>query len=77
MNETKTMIVASVVFLVCAYAVLWALGLFSGLGFHGTIAAVLGVLLASGVGIALMGLLFHSNRSRRDRDVYEQTRKHG
>lgn len=77
MNETKTMVVASVVILVCAYALLWGLGLFSGLGFHGTIAAILGVLLASGVGIALMGLLFYSNRSRRDRDVYEQTRKHG
>ncbi|WP_333793232.1 hypothetical protein [Hyphomicrobium sp.] len=77
MNETKTMIVASVVILVCAYALLWALGLFSGLGFHGTIAAILGVLLASGVGIALMGLLFYSSRSRRDRDVYEQTKKHG
>ena len=51
------------------YGVLWALGVFSNLGFHGTIAAVLGVLLASLIGIGLMGLLFYSDQSGYDASV--------
>ncbi len=55
--------------LCAAYAVLWALGVFSGLGFHGTIAAVLGVALTSILAVVLMGLVFFSQNSGHDADV--------
>ncbi len=75
MSETVRMAVISLIALAIAYAVLWYAGLFSGLGFHGTIAAVLGVLLASGIGVALMALLFHSNRSHHDQDVHDSAKR--
>lgn len=59
----------SVGLLGAAYAVLWALGAFSGLGFHGTVAAVLGVALTSILAIVLMGLVFFSQNSGHDADV--------
>lgn len=39
---------------------------FFGLSFHGTVAAVLGVFLATTIGVGLMALLFHTDRSRHD-----------
>ncbi len=72
-RETQRLIVVSALLFVGAYGLLWSLGLFQDLGLHGTIAAVLGVLLTTVVGTALMALMFHSNRSGHDRDVYEQT----
>lgn len=61
----------SAALLCAAYAVLWALGVFSGLGFHGTIAAVLGIALASVLAIVLMGLLFFSEHSGHDDEVHD------
>jgi hypothetical protein len=52
------------------YGLMWALGLFSGLGVHGTIAAVLGVFLTTAIGMALMALIFYSNRSGFDASVH-------
>ena len=37
-----------------------------GLGVHGWIAFTLGVVVTSALGVALMALVFHSNRSGRD-----------
>ena len=75
MSETVKMAVISLLALAVAYAILWYFGLFSGMGFHGTIAAVLGVLLASGIGVGLMALLFHSNRNHHDQQVHDSTRR--
>jgi Co/Zn/Cd efflux system component len=74
MNNTRSMIVLSVLGFLVGYVVLWLLGLFSGLGTHGTIAAILGAFLASVIGVGLMALIFYSNRSHHDRDIYEQSR---
>lgn len=79
MRETLRMAAATLSVFAAAYLLLWYLGLFSGLGFHGTIAAVLGVLLATIVGTGLMALLFHSNRTRHDQQVHDamkRTRSH-
>ncbi len=77
MRETIRMVVAALSVFAAAYALLWYLGLFSGLGFHGTIAAVLGVLLTTLVGTGLMALLFHSNRTRHDRRVHDAMKRRG
>lgn len=61
--------------LCAAYVVLWALGVFSGLGFHGTIAAVLGVALTSILAVILMGLVFFSQNSGHDADVDRASNK--
>lgn len=74
MKQTKTLIVTSTVLVLAASMLLWGLGLFSGLDAQGTVAAVIGIFLSSAVGIALMALMFHSP-SRRDREVYEQTKR--
>lgn len=75
MRETIRMAVTAFLLFAIAYAVLWYLGVFSGLGFHGTIAAVLGVILATTIGVGLMALLFHSDRSRHDQQVHDSTKK--
>lgn len=80
MRETFRMAVAALLLLAAAYAVLWYAGLFSGLSFHGTIAAVLGIFLATTIGVGLMALLFHSDRSRHDQQVHDsatQSKKQG
>lgn len=64
----------SAVLLCAAYAVLWALGVFNDLGFHGTIAAVLGIALTSILAIALMGLVFFSQNSGHDAEVDQATK---
>ena len=66
MNQTRTMILTSTAFLAVGYGVMWYFGIFEGLGFHGTIAAILGVVLTSAVGVALMTLLFRSSRGHCD-----------
>jgi fatty acid desaturase len=63
----------SVALLCAAYAVLWLLGVFGGLGFHGTIAAVLGITLTSILAVLLMGLLFFSEHSGHDKEVHDAT----
>ncbi|MGH6947589.1 MAG: hypothetical protein ACREDZ_09700 [Kiloniellales bacterium] len=42
----------------------------SELGFHGTLALLLGVLLSAVMAIGLMALIFYSNRSRIDEEVH-------
>lgn len=71
MNETKTLIVISTVLLTLGYVAMWYAGIFDGLGFHGTIAAVLGVILTTIVGVGLMALLFHSARTRHDQHAHK------
>lgn len=73
-RETIRMAVMALVLFAIAYAALWYAGLFSGLSFHGTIAAVLGVFLATTIGVGLMALLFHSDRSRHDQQVHDSTK---
>jgi hypothetical protein len=70
MSHTLRTVLASVALFIIAYILLWYAGLFDNLGFHGTVAAVLGVLLTSGVAVGLMTAMFHSNRSHHDEDVH-------
>ncbi len=53
-------------------AALWIADGSVGLGLtaHGYVALTLGVVLTSALGVGLMALVFHSNRSGRDDDVY-------
>lgn len=70
MTHTIRIVVTSVILFVIAYAVLWQMGLFDNLGFHGTIAAVLGVFLSSALAIGLMTAMFHSNRTHHDDEAH-------
>jgi hypothetical protein len=49
---------------------LWGMGGFIGLDRTGDIALVLGIIFTSGLGAALMALLFYSDRSNADEDAY-------
>jgi hypothetical protein len=69
MHQTKTVI--STTLLVLGYGTLWLLGFFQGLGFHGTLAAILGIALTTTIGVAIMALIFHSARAGYDREVYD------
>jgi hypothetical protein len=53
-------------------AVMWASSGFStgGLSGHGIAAVVLGVTVSVGLGVALMALVFYSDRSGRDQQVH-------
>ena len=75
MRDTVRMIVAALSIFAAAYVLLWGLGLFSGLGFHGTVAAVLGVFLTTVIGTGLMALLFHSSRTRHDDRVHDPMKR--
>lgn len=70
MSHTLRTILASVALFIVAYVLLWYAGLFDNLGFHGTVAAVLGILLTSGLAVGLMTAMFHSNRTRHDEIVH-------
>lgn len=52
--------------------ILWAIDGFHGLGLDtaGTIAVVIGVLFTIALGVALMALIFYSERSNADMDAY-------
>jgi hypothetical protein len=51
---------------------LWAFNDFESLGLsgHGLAALILGVLISTGVGVGLMALIFHSNRTHQDETVH-------
>lgn len=48
----------------------WALGGFEGMSAVGVFSLVLGIIVAVGVGVGLMTLVFYSNSSERDEMVY-------
>jgi predicted RND superfamily exporter protein len=75
MRETKTVVIVSTTLLVFGYGVLWLLGAFDGLGFHGTIAAILGIALTTMIGVAVMALIFHSARAGYDKEVHNVWRR--
>jgi hypothetical protein len=76
MRESVQIAMLSAGLFALAYGVFWYIGLFDDLGFHGTVAAVLGVLLTSALAVVLMTVMFHSNRSRRVEEVHNlQTRR--
>jgi hypothetical protein len=72
MRWVVSFVVASVGGLAVLLLVLWALNGFHGLGIGlaGTIAVALGVLFTGGLGVALMGLIFYSDRSHADEDAH-------
>jgi len=71
MSQTKTMILTSTALFAVGYGVMWYFGIFDGLGFHGTIAAVLGVVFTTALAVALMTLLFQSDRGQYDKRADE------
>ena len=58
-------------FIAVIMLLVWVMGGFEGanLGFHGWVAIVLGMVLTSVLGVVLMALVFHSDRSGRDDSV--------
>ena len=55
--------------------ILWGFNGFEGLGLsgHGLAALILGVVISTGVGVGLMALIFHSNRTQQDETVHNLT----
>ena len=55
--------------------IIWLAGGFArvGLDFNVSLALVLGIFFSSLLGIGLMALIFHSNRSGRDEDAHRMT----
>ncbi|MDX6752287.1 hypothetical protein SH611_20980 [Geminicoccaceae bacterium 1502E] len=55
-------------------AIIWAFEGFEGLGLsmHGVIALVIGVVVTTALGVVLMALVFHSDRSGRDDLAHHQ-----
>ena len=50
-------------------AVMWELGVFSGVSLRATIGALLGILFATAIGTALMGLAVYSDQSGHDEAI--------
>lgn len=63
---------SSVAMVAAVLAIIWAFEGFDGLGLstHGTIALVLGVVVTTALGVGLMALVFHSDRSGQDDIVH-------
>jgi uncharacterized membrane protein YbhN (UPF0104 family) len=74
MKQTRAVALICAGVLVIIIIVLGLAFLFGNLGLniHGYIALVLGSILTMGLATLLMGLLFFSNRSGRDRSVYSE-----
>jgi hypothetical protein len=55
-------------FIALVMLIVWIMGGFEGadFGFHGWIAIILGMTVTSALGVALMALVFHSDRSGQD-----------
>ena len=74
MWQTFKFLVLSAGLLMTGYALLAVFGIFNDLGFHGTLAAVLGIIFTTVVAIGLMALIFSSDRSQHDREVHKSSR---
>jgi di/tricarboxylate transporter len=63
--------VASLCGIAAVLFLLWAFNGFHGLGIGvaGTVFAIFGIVVTSALGVALMGLVFYSDRSNIDEDV--------
>jgi hypothetical protein len=72
MRWLLTFVGFNAVLLIVVLLALWAFGGFAGSGLSGQgwIALALGIALTSGVGVALMALVFHSARGHYDEDAY-------
>lgn len=59
---------SSVAMVAAVFGIIWAFEGFDGLGLstHGMIALVVGVVFTTALGVVLMALVFHSDRSGRD-----------
>lgn len=68
MRQVAAFSAGCVAFIGAVMLTIWAMGGFTDiqLGFHGWIAFTLGVVLTCVLGIALMALVFHSDRSGQD-----------
>ena len=76
-NLTGQWVIYFAVTALCGIAVvlllLWAFSGFHGLGLDaaGTVALMLGIVVTSALGVALMALVFYSDRSNVDEDAHE------
>ena len=55
---------------VAACGVMWGLGVFSGVGVRATVGTMLGILLATSIGTALMALAVYSDQSGHDEAIF-------
>lgn len=74
MKEVRALFLLCTLLLVIGFAAMWDFGLLDGLGFHGTIAAVLGTVFTAAVAVGLVGLMIYSSR-RHDRSAYDFWRR--
>ena len=74
MNEVKALFLVCALLLLIGFAAMWDFGLLDGLGFHGTLAAVLGTVFTTAVAVGLVGLMIYSSR-RHDRNAHDFWRR--
>jgi hypothetical protein len=67
-------IAATVGVIVVLLVFTWLLGGFAGMTARGDVALTLGVIVAVGLGIGLMTLVFYSSRTERDEAVHHPIR---
>ena len=75
MNEVRALFLLSTLLILVGFAAMWDFGWLQGLGFKGTIAAVLGTVLTTAVAAGLMGLMVYSSRSQHDQRVRDFSRR--
>lgn len=75
MNEVQALFLLSTLLMLVGFAAMWDFGWLQGLGFSGTIAAVLGTILTTAVAAGLMGLMVRSSQSQHDQRVHDVSRR--
>ena len=62
---------------IAACGVLWGLGVFSDVGVRATLGTMLGILLATAIGTALMALAVYSDQSGHDEAIFRVEKEPG
>lgn len=75
MNDVRALFLLSTLLMLVGFAAMWDFGWLQGLGFNGTVAAVLGTMLTALVAGGLMGLMVHSSLSHHDQSVHDFARR--
>jgi hypothetical protein len=74
MNEVRALFLLCTLLILVGFAAMWDFGWLHGLGFKGTVAAVLGTILTTAVAVGLMGLMIYSSRQH-DQKVHDVSRR--
>jgi hypothetical protein len=75
MNDVRALFIIATLLILVGFAAMWDFGWLHGLGFNGTVAAVLGTMLTTVVGVGLMGLMVYSSQSQHDQKVHDFSRR--